>query len=830
MSDRTDNSETGSTVNDAEKPQDANHVPVSKGGEAAPGPAPHERIEIPAEIPILPVRNTVAFPGTIMPLGVGREKSRRVVHHVFTGNKLIGIVAQRKSETEDPAPGDLYRVGTVCLALKLLNMPDGSQNIIVHGIARFRIDAFVSEDPFLKARITTCYDEPAESAELQALLHNVRQTAGRVIELLPNVPDEAAVVLNNIDMPGAVADFLAANLSLELARKQELLETFDVAERLRKISSILASQLDVLELSQKIQQQVKAQIDTHQREYFLQEQLKAIQQELGQKDARSADVEQLRERVKAAGMPEAVAREAERELDRMARIPQASPEYAVAMDYVTWLCELPWAVSTTDSLDIRKAEKILDADHYNLARVKKRILEFLAVRKLKPDSHGPILCFVGPPGVGKTSLGQSIARALGRRFIRVSLGGIRDEADIRGHRRTYIGALPGRIIQEIRKAGSNNPVFMLDEVDKVGQDFRGDPSSALLEVLDPQQNNSFTDHYLSVPFDLSKVLFIATANYLDPIPPPLRDRMETISLPGYTLAEKLHIARKYLVPRQLSEHGLTGDQLRFTDEALEAIIADYTREAGVRNLEREIGAICRAVAARVARGARGPIEIGPKVLSKYLGPVKFLSETAQRTSVPGVATGLAFTPTGGEILFVEATRMPGKGRLTLTGHIGDVMKESAQAAFSLMRSRAAALKIPPQELADKDVHIHVPSGAVPKDGPSAGVAMYAALASLFTGRPCRSDVAMTGEISLRGLVLPVGGIKEKVLAAHRAGIRIVILPERNRKDLVDVPSDVRRRMKFVFAERVDKVLERALERASGRAASGRHRRVRAGAS
>lgn len=793
-----------------ERPDDA-AVSVSKPGQTKGSGAPESRIEIPSEMPILTVRNTVAFPGTVVPLSVGREKSKRVVDHALRGNKLIGILAQRQAETEDPGPDDLYRVGTVCAILKLLNMPDGTQSIIVHGVVRFVVEAFVPDDAFLRARIQTRYDEVTASPELNALMHTVRQTATKVIQLLPNVPDEATVVLNNIDTPGGLADFLAANLSVDANAKQALLETFDVTERLRKVNKALVSQLEMLELSQKIQEQVKGEIDKHQREYFLQEQLKAIQQELGQTDGRSAEIQELRERVKAARMPEAVEKEANREIDRMTKIPQASPEYSVTMDYVNWLCELPWSVSTTDCLDIEKAERILDADHYDLAKVKKRILEFLAVRKLKPEGRGPILCFAGPPGVGKTSLGQSIARALGRKFIRVSLGGIRDEADIRGHRRTYIGALPGRIMQSIRKAGSNNPVFMLDEVDKIGQDFRGDPSSALLEVLDPAQNNSFTDHYLDVPFDLSRVMFITTANYMDPIPPPLRDRMEIIEIPGYTPEEKLRIAKRYLVPRQLDEHGLTADRLTFRDAALRQIIADYTREAGVRELERQIGTICRAVAAKIARGTGRSTVIAPRTLPNYLGPAKYLRETAQRTSVPGVVTGLAFTPTGGDILFVEATKMPGKGNLLLTGQIGDVMKESAQAAYSLVRSRARQLKLPPDAFSRQDIHIHVPAGAIPKDGPSAGVSMFTALVSLMTQRPCRADVAMTGEITLRGLVLPIGGVKEKVLAAHRAGIRTVILPERNRKDLVDIPKDIRDRMHFVFAEKVDQVLQNALE-------------------
>jgi len=604
-----------------------------------------------------------------------------------------------------------------------------------------------------------------------------------------------------------LADFLAANLNISVEQKQDILETIDVRKRLQKVSSAIANQLEVLELSSKIQDQVKESISKTQRQYFLQEQLKAIQKELGQADQRTGELEELRKRVEDAHMPEEAYKEAQRELDRMSKIPLASPEYSVARDYVDWLCVIPWEKQTKDTLDIKKAKKILDADHYDLEKVKKRILEFLAVRKLKPDGKGPILCFVGPPGVGKTSLGKSIACALGRKFIRLSLGGIRDEAEIRGHRRTYIGAMPGRIIQGIRKVGVNNPVFMLDEVDKIGQDFRGDPASALLEVLDPEQNNSFVDHYLDVPFDLSKAMFIATANYMVPVPPALQDRMEVIELPGYTQREKLQIAKRYLVPKQLDENGLKKSDLMFTNSAIEMIIYSYTREAGVRNLEREIGNICRAVAAKKAAGSRNKFKITERNVSKYLGPIKFEPETALRTSVPGVATGLAYTPAGGEIIFVEATSMPGKGELILTGQIGDVMKESAQAAFSLLRSRSEKLGIDPESLQKKDFHIHVPEGAVPKDGPSAGVAIFSALVSLELNIPIRSDVAMTGEITLRGLVLPIGGVKEKTLAAKRAGIKNVILPARNKKDLVDVPADVRRTVKFHFITNVDKLLK-----------------------
>jgi len=788
--------------------------PSADSQEQLPAPKIETRDEhierIPSLLPVLPIRDAVAFPGTIMPLNVGREKSKRLVEQAVTSDKLIGIVAQRDKETEAPGLDDIFRVGTVCAILKLLTLPDGTLNIIVHGLTRFGIIEMVSDDPFLFAQIETRDDSTETDPELDALVHTAKQSAYRVFDLSPNMPEEARIVLDNIDTPGGVADFLAANLSVGLTNRQELLETFDMAERLRKINTVLTEQVELLELSHKIQTRVREQIDESQREYYLQEQLKAIQKELGQADGRSAEIARLKDRIDKAKMTKAARTEAERELNRLGRIPQASPEYSVALDYITWLCDLPWVISTEDQLDLNRAEKILNTDHYGLEKVKKRILEFLAVRKLKPESRGPILCFLGPPGVGKTSLGQSIARALGRKFVRISLGGVHDEAQLRGHRRTYIGAMPGRIIQEIRKVGSNNPVFMLDEVDKVGQDFRGDPASALLEVLDPEQNYSFTDNYIDVPFDLSKVMFIATANYNDPIPAPLRDRMETIPLAGYTTGEKIHIAKRYLVPRQLDENGLKRKDLIFQKAALEVLTTQYTREAGVRNLEREIGAICRSIASRFARGRRQPVKITPGKIKPHLGPPRFEHEIAQRTSVPGVATGLAFTPTGGEILFIEATAMPGQAKLMLTGQIGDIMKESAQAAFSIVRSRAKEFHIEDNALATSDLHIHVPAGAIPKDGPSAGVAMLAAIVSLYSQRPCRHDVAMTGEITLTGRVLPIGGVKEKILAAHRAGIKRVILPADNRKDLIDIPPEIRNKIKFTFAERVETVLKAVL--------------------
>lgn len=782
--------------------------------------------DIPRELPLLVIRDAVAFPGTIMPLGVEREKSKRLIESAVRGNKLIGVVAQIREDTEDPGLNDLYRVGTAGTILKMFTLSDGTLNVIVHGLSRIGIERLVQTDPFIVGQVNTHEDGRETSAEIEALVHNARQLANRVIELSPNIPDEARDVLENIDTAGGVADFLAANLSMNTTQRQELLETFDVRERLEKVNTALTEQVDMLELSSKLQSQVREQIDQSQRRYFLQEQLKAIQEELGESDSRTAEIEELKQRLDKAHMPEEARKEADRELTRLERLPQASPEYSVAMDYLNWMCELPWATQTEDQLDLKRAEKILDEDHYDLEKVKKRIVEYLAVLKLNPEGRSPILCFLGPPGVGKTSLGQSIARALGRNFIRISLGGMHDEAQLRGHRRTYIGAMPGRIIQEVRKSGSRNPVFMLDEVDKIGQDFRGDPASALLEILDPQQNHSFSDNYLDVPFDLSSVMFIATANYSDPIPAALKDRMETISLSGYTIREKLFIAKRYLVPRQLKENGLLKKDLVFDDQALTEIATSYTREAGVRHLEREIGTVARGVAAKKAKRKSKQIKITADKVSDYLGPPRFGYEVAQATSVPGVVTGLAYTATGGEILFVEAARMPGNGRLTLTGQLGDVMRESAQAAFSIARSRAQEFKIDEEMMNKSDLHVHVPAGAIPKDGPSAGVAMLTAIISLMTGRPCRSDIAMTGEITLTGRVLPIGGVKEKVLAAHRAGISRVILPADNQKDIVDIPPDVRKKMKFTYTQRIDKVLKTALEKAeAGQSGAGGSQRA-----
>lgn len=771
-----------------------------------------QQLSVPNLLPILPIRNIVVFPGTVMPLNVGRPRSKNLLDEVMPGDKIIGVLSQRNSDQENPAQKDLYPVGVIASILKLFKLPDGNQSIIVHGMARFRLLSIEQADPFTMARIEILEDRLTPGPQVDALVASVRQQANRVIELSPNTPSEAQQVLAGITQPAALADFLAANLQATTTEKQAILEELDVEKRLQLITARLAGQLDVLELQDKIQSEVKENIDKTQRRYFLQEQLKAIRKELKQSEQSGDDeVESLRKKLVAAKLPEVVMKEVDRELTRMEGIPSSSPEYGVIRTWLQILSELPWSIVSEDHLDLVQARAILDRDHHDLDKVKRRIIEYLAVRKLKPDGQGAILCFVGPPGVGKTSLGKSIAEAMGRKFIRVALGGVRDEADIRGHRRTYIGSMPGRIIAELPKAGTKNPVMILDEVDKLGADFRGDPSSALLEVLDPAQNNTFTDHYLDVPFDLSKVLFIATANTMDTIPPALRDRMEVISIPGYTENDKLKIAKSYLVPRQLKANGLSNRQAKIKDDALRWIIEGYTREAGVRNLERNIGSILRAVAADIVAGQTQKHILTKEEVTKTLGPRQFEPELASRTSVAGVATGMAYTPFGGEILFIEATRMPGKGNITLTGQIGDVMKESATAAFSLIRSRAESLGIDPKLLAESDIHIHVPAGAVPKDGPSAGVAMFTALASLLLNKPVRHDLSMTGEITLRGLVLPIGGLKEKTLAAQRAGIKHVIAPKRNEKDLIEIPEEVRKAITFHFVENIDQALAIALD-------------------
>jgi ATP-dependent Lon protease len=771
-----------------------------------------KEIKLPEVIGILPIRNAVVFPGTVTPLAVGRAKSRKLLDDSKTGDAVIGLVTQKNPKIDNPKLNDLYKIGTASSILKVVKIPQGSVNVIVHGLIRFKILSVVSSEPYLKVRIKPLVSRTKISKKLRALMVSVRDAANKVIHLSPNVPEEASILLENIETPSALADFLAANLSINVAEKQMLLEELDVQKRLGKISIALASQLEVLELSHKIQGQVKQAVDKNQREYFLQEQLKAIQTELGQDDKRTEDTKSLKEKIKKAKMPEKVEAEALAELDRLSRIHQASPDYGVIRTYLEWVCELPWNIRTADSMNIKKSQKILNKDHYGLEKVKKRVLEFLAVRKLNPAGKSPILCFIGPPGVGKTSLGKSIARAMSRKFVRISLGGIRDEADIRGHRRTYIGALPGRILQELRKCGNKNPVFMLDEMDKIGVDFRGDPASALLEVLDPEQNNTFTDHYLDQPFDLSSVMFIGTANYTEPIPPALMDRMELIELPGYTENEKLNIAKKYLIPRQLAENGLSKSKLKITDDAVSEIIRKYTAEAGVRNLERTIAAICRSVATDIAKGNKRSATISKEQLHKILGPIRHESELAMRTAVPGVATGLAYTPFGGEILFVESASMPGKGGLILTGQIGEVMKESAQAAFSIVKENSKKLGINPTRFSKQDYHIHVPAGAVPKDGPSAGTAIFTSIVSLLTDTPARPEVAMTGEITLKGYVLPIGGLKEKILAAKQAGIKTVILPFRNKKDMVEVPKEAKKGMKFVFVKKADEVLKYALQK------------------
>jgi ATP-dependent Lon protease len=768
-------------------------------------------METPEELPILPIRESVLYPKMILPFMVSQERLIKLIDAALVTNKMIGIVALRNKEATDVKPGDLHEVGCAAYILKMLKMPNNSIRLLIQGISRIRLTEFTQEEPYLRAKITTLQDYGEKTTEVQALMVGVKGIFQKFVEMAPNLPAELTIMAMNLDEPGVLADLIASTLNIPLEDKQDILETLEVKERLAKVNVLLNKELSVMELGSKIQSQVREGIDKTQREYFLREQLKAIQKELGEKDERTVEIEELRQRLIQAKLPPEAMKEAERELDRLAKMPPAAAEYTVARTYLDWLIDLPWAVSTEDNLDISQAQKVLDEDHYDLEKVKKRILEYLAVRKLKADMKGPILCFVGPPGTGKTSLGKSIARALGRKFIRMSLGGVRDEAEIRGHRRTYVGALPGRIIQGIRKAGSNNPVFMLDEIDKLGMDFRGDPSSALLEVLDPEQNYSFSDHYLEVPFDLSKVMFITTANILDPIPPALRDRMEVLDLPGYTEEEKLGIAKDFLVPKQIEAHGLSKENIKFEDQALRRITLEYTREAGVRNMEREIANICRGVARKVAEGQKGLTVVEAESVPSFLGPAKFFSEVAERTSEPGVATGLAWTPTGGDILFIEATRMKGRKGFSLTGQLGEVMKESAQAALSYVRAKAKTLKIPENFFDSSDIHIHVPAGAIPKDGPSAGVTIFTAITSLLTGRPVRNDVAMTGEITLRGLVLAVGGIKEKILAARRAGITTVILPKRNEKDLQEVPEQVKKDMKFHFVQRMDEVIRIALK-------------------
>ncbi|HWO42792.1 MAG TPA: endopeptidase La [Candidatus Eisenbacteria bacterium] len=774
--------------------------------------SPKARLVVPpGALVILPLRNTVLFPSTVMPLAIGRRASLRTVEEAVRQQLSIGFVAQRDAAVEAPGPDDLYRVGTVADVLRMFSLPDGQRQVIIQGRQRFEVAEFLATEPYLIARVVLVEERLPASKGFEARVLNLRQEAARALTLLPEPMNELKSAIERIENPITLIDLIASTLDIPMTEKQEILATFDPETRAQKVAEKLARHIELLELSKKIGEQTKESMDRAQRQYFLREQLKAIQKELGEEDGQAAAADELRRKVLAAKMPPEVEKEVLREVSRLERMSEMAAEYSSLRTYIDWMVELPWSVTTEEEIDLPKARAILDADHYDLERVKKRIVEFLAVRKLAPQGKSPILCFVGPPGVGKTSLGQSIARSMNRKFVRQSLGGVHDEADIRGHRRTYVGALPGNIIQGIRKAGTKNPVFMLDEIDKLSASFHGDPSAALLEVLDPAQNATFQDHYLGVPFDLSQVLFIATANVLDTIPAPLRDRMEVLELTGYIEDEKLAIARNYLIPRQIAENGLKGEQINFTDGAVRKIIRSYTREAGVRQLERELGSVCRSVAMRVAEGLREPVTIDEDAVRSYLGAEKFFNEVALRTSLPGVATGLAWTPFGGDILFIEATRMLGEGRLQLTGHLGEVMKESAQAALSLVKARASELGIDPQMFKQHDLHVHIPAGAIPKDGPSAGVTLFVALVSLLTGQRVRKDVAMTGEISLRGLVLPVGGIKEKVLAAKRAGISTVVLPELNRKDLEEIPAGTREGMTFEFVKTVDEALRVALE-------------------
>ncbi|PKN60962.1 MAG: endopeptidase La [Deltaproteobacteria bacterium HGW-Deltaproteobacteria-11] len=778
-------------------------------------PAPEELkiIKIPDILPILPLFNVLVFPKMMFPMEIFGDQAMTLVDEAMARDRLIGLVMSKKSPLETKqAPDDFHTIGTSCVILKMAKISDDKAQLLVQGISRFRITAFVEGKPYIQAHIANIEDEEIKDLEVEALMANLVSLFDRIVKLSPFLPQEFGTMAKSITLPGVLADMIASIINATVEEKQLILETLNVKDRLKEATKLVNHQVEILELGSKIQSQVKNDMDKSQREYYLRRQLKAIQQELGEADESKVEIEEYREKIEKGNLPEEAKKEAARELDRLARMHPSSAEYTVASTYLDWITALPWQQSTADNLDTKKARKVLDEDHYGLEKAKKRIIEYLAVRKLKPDSKGPILCFVGPPGTGKTSLGHSIAHALGRKFIRIALGGIRDEAEIRGHRRTYVGALPGRIIQSIRRAESNNPVFMLDEIDKLGSDFRGDPSSALLEVLDPEQNFSFTDHYLDVSFDLSHVMFITTANMLETIPPALRDRLEVIELLGYTLDEKIKIAERYLIPRQIDFNGLRADQIQFTRAALRTIITGYTREAGVRNLEREIAAICRGVASQVAEETISSAAIKIRDLHKYLGPVRMTSEAAARTSKPGVVMGLAWTPTGGDLLFIEATAMKGNKGLTLTGQLGDVMKESATAALSFIRANAETIGVPMDFFENVDLHIHVPSGAIPKDGPSAGVTILTALVSLLTNRAVKKDLAMTGEITLRGTVLPIGGVKEKVLAAHRAGIKTIILPQWNKKDLVDIPQKVQKDIEFHFVDEMLDVLKIAIER------------------
>jgi ATP-dependent Lon protease len=780
-----------------------------------------ERV-LPGSAPVLPLRDMVTFPDMLVPLGVSQPRSIELINDVLSGDRTLAMVAMRNPDVENPGPDDLYSVGVLGVVARMIRVPDGTLRVLVQGGQRIRIEGWEKTAPYLVANIVEAPDVVKETPELVALMRNVQQTFSSIVEEVPYLPEELQVMVANVDDPSVLSHLIAGALRLKTEEKQELLEEVDVAKRLRRLSEILARELELVAIGSKIQSQVQSELEKGQREFFLRQQLKAIHDELGEADEAKAEADELREQLAALDLPEDVRKQVDRELARLERLQPAMAEYGVVRGYLEWIAALPWNISTEDKLDLAHAREVLDEDHYDIEQVKDRILEFLAVRALKPDARGSILLFVGPPGVGKTSLGRSIARALGRKFERISVGGVRDEAEIRGHRRTYIGAMPGTIIRAMRDAGANNPMLMIDEIDKMGADFRGDPSSAMLEVLDPEQNRSFRDHYLDLPFDLSNVMFVTTANTLETIPGPLRDRMEMIQLSGYTESEKLEIAKRYLVPRQIERNGLKPSRIAFTDSALRAIISGYTREAGVRQLEREIGAVCRKVARQFAEGkAKRKVVVTEPRVRELLGRRKFYSETRRRTSRPGVATGLAWTPVGGDVLFIEATAMTGSGKLQITGQLGDVMKESAQAALSYLRSRADELfpDLPEDYFATHDLHIHVPAGAIPKDGPSAGITIATAVASLLSGRPVRSDLAMTGEITLTGQVLPIGGLKEKALAAQRAGIRRIIAPALNEHDIEDIPEHLRKNLDFMFVSDFQQVFDAALvaRRPRGRA-------------
>lgn len=812
------------------RPETIDIAMLSDGDVEAISPDKSIGSTLPDELPILPLRGVVVYPLTAVPLTVGQARSVQLIDDALLQKKVIGLVASKDPSIEEPGPEQCYTIGTTATVQRLLRLPDGTIRLLVLGLERIRIKEFTGTEPYLKARVESAPEQSEKSVEVEALRRNIGSLFGRLVELVPGIPDEVAAVAINIEDPRQLAYAIATYMRIELADAQEILELDDVTAKLRKIVALLNKELEVLELGHKIQSEAHSEMEKVQREYYLREQLKAIQKELGEHDEQQMEVEELRQKIEEAAMPEEAHKESVRELDRLSKLPTAAAEYGVIRTYLDWLVNLPWSKITPDNLDIAHARKILDEDHYGLQDIKERILEYLAVRKLKSERanveddtsagetkdmirrerEGVILCFVGPPGVGKTSLGQSIARAMGRKFVRQSLGGVRDEAEIRGFRRTYIGALPGRFIQGLRRIETRNPIFMLDEVDKLSSDSRGDPSSALLEVLDPEQNREFRDHYMDLPFDLSQVIFICTANYLENIPGPLRDRMEVIQLSGYTDQEKTKIAQGYLIPRQIKENGLRKSEVSFADAAILQIIHDYTREAGVRNLEREIGRVCRKLATQIAEGVATAVQVDTADVVKYIGKPQFYGEIAERTHLPGVATGLVWTPVGGDIIFIEATQMSGARGFQLTGQLGDVMRESAQAAMSFVRSHAETLGVSDKFFATHDIHLHVPAGAVPKDGPSAGVTMATSLASLLTGRPVRADLAMTGEITLRGQVLPVGGIKDKILAAHRLGLRTIILPKRNEKDLDDLPDEIRQSMKFILVDQVEQVFDAAL--------------------